>query len=155
MVNQQEIESFVVSELEGTEHFLVELDFVPGSKLSIFVDSFEFFTIDDCMDLSRALKKKFGEELDEYDIMVSSSGMDRPFKTMKQYHKNLGKEVKVVMNDGKSIIGVLNQIQENSIFVEEMPKPAKKGMKVSKTAVSKMHEVSLDQIKETKRIINF
>lgn len=155
MVNQQEIESFVVSEFEGTEHFLVELDFVPGSKLSIYADSFEFFTIDDCMDLSRALKKKFGEELDEYDIMVSSAGMDRPFKTMKQYHKNLGKEVKVVLLDGKSVIGNLNKVQENVIFVEEMPKPAKKGMKISKSAVSKMHELPYEQIKETKRIINF
>lgn|SRR5690606_4779307 len=155
MVNQQEIETFVVSELEGTEHFLVEIEFVPGSKISIYADSFESFTIDDCMELSRSLKKKFGEELDDYDIMVSSAGIDRPFKTMKQYHKNIGKEVKVVMLDGKSVSGILNQVQENAIFVEELPKPAKKGMKISKTAVSKMHELPYERIKETKRVINF
>ena len=155
MITQQELEAFVSEELVDTDHFLVELDFVPNSKIEIYVDSFDYFTIEDCMELSRAMKKKFGERLDAYDIVVSSAGMDRPFKTMKQYHKNIEKEVKVLLTDGKSVSGLLKQVGEDMIILEEAPKAPKKGMKISKNAVAKLHEVAYSQIKETKSIIIF
>lgn len=155
MVTQEKIEEIVNSHLEGTEHFLTEIDLTPGGQLAVYVDSFQYFTLDDCAALMRVIRKEFGEQLDNFDIVVSSAGMDRPFKSMKQYHKNLNKEVKVVTFDGKSISGVLSKVGEDSVVVEEAPKPPKKGMKVSKSAEPVKHEIAFNTIKETKRIINF
>lgn len=155
MITLEKIEEIVNSHLEGTEHFLTEIDLSPAGQLSVYVDSFEYFTLDDCASLMRVIRKEFGEALDNYDLTVSSAGMDRPFKSMKQYHKNLNREVKVVTFEGKSISGILSKIGDESVFVEEAPRPAKKGMKVSAKAAPLMHEIAFNNIKETKRIINF
>lgn len=153
MITAETIEKAVEGILAGTPHFLTEVEITPMGKICVYIDSFEKFTIDDCAKVNRLLRKEFGESLDDYDLTVSSAGMDRAFKSMKQYHKNLDREISVLTQTGNKIEGFLKRITENGIELQETPKPGKKGMPVKKGAASKIHEIPFSEIKETKRVI--
>lgn len=155
MITAELVEKAVEAKLEGTPHFLTEVDFTPAGKIYVYIDSFEKFSIEDCININRALRKDFGEDLDEFDLTVSSAGMDRPFKHMQQYHKNLDREISVTTEDGQKREGLLKRITENGIELLEMPKPPKKGMPAKKNAEPKTHEINFSQIKEAKRVITF
>lgn len=155
MITGELIEKAVEAKLEGTPHFLTEVDITAAGKIYVYIDSFEKFSIEDCISINRALRKEFGESLDEFDLTVSSAGMDRAFKHMQQYHKNLDREISVVTLEGQKLEGVLKRVTEDGIELLEMPKPPKKGMPVKKNAEPKSHEINFSQIKEAKRVITF
>lgn len=155
MVTAELIEKAVAEKLEGTPHFLTEVEITAAGKIYVYIDSLDKFTIDDCVTINRALRKDFGEALDEFDLTVSSAGMDRGFRHMKQYHKNVDREVSVLTLDGKKTEGILKQVGADGIVLEEHPKPSKKGMPVKKNAEIKTHEINFSQIKEAKRVITF
>lgn len=155
MITAELIEKAINAKLEGTPHFLTEVDITVAGKIYVYIDSFEKFSIEDCITINRALRKDFGEALDEYDLTVSSAGMDRAFKHMQQYHKNLDREIAVTKLDGNKVEGILKKITGEGIELEEAPKPAKKGMPLKKNAQTKTHEINFSQIKEAKRVITF
>lgn len=155
MITAESIEQAVNAKLEGTSHFLTEVDITAAGKIYVYIDSFEKFSIEDCINVNRALRKEFGEELDEFDLTVSSAGMDRAFTHMQQYHKNLDREISIIMLDGNKVEGVLKKVTGDGIELEEVPKAAKKGMPIKKNATTKMHEINFSQIKEAKRVITF
>ncbi|SHH72371.1 ribosome maturation factor RimP [Ferrimonas marina] len=71
------------------------------SVLRLFIDHENGITVDDCAAVSRQV----GAVLDvedpintEYNLEVSSPGMDRPLFTAAHYEKYLGREVTVVLN---------------------------------------------------------
>ncbi|TAE02385.1 MAG: hypothetical protein EAZ97_02590 [Bacteroidetes bacterium] len=54
---------------------------------------------------------------DPYLLEVSSPGIDFPLKLKRQYVKNIGRNVKVELEDGTSKIGKLEQVNEDHICV--------------------------------------
>lgn len=155
MITGESIEKAIEARLEGTPHFLTEVDITPAGKIYVYIDSFEKFSIDDCVNVNRYLRKEFGEALDEFDLTVSSAGMDRAFSNMKQYHKNLDREISVLLLDGQKHEGILKRVAEDGIELLVEPKPAKKGMPVKKGAEAVTHEINFSNIKEAKRVITF
>lgn len=155
MITESKIEEAVNRLLQGTPHFLTEIEITPLGKVFVFIDSFEKFSLEDCITVNRGLRKEFGESMDDFDLTVSSAGMDRPFKTMKQYHKNLDREISVLRNDGKKTEGILSRVTDEGIELTEMPKPAKKGMPLKKGAEPTLHVIHFSEIKEAKRVITF
>ncbi|MFN9115876.1 MAG: ribosome maturation factor, partial [Bacteroidota bacterium] len=79
---------------------------------------------------------------------VSSPGLDEPLRLPRQYKKNIGRAVEVVMQDGRKICGKLLAADENSINVEEVKGKGKKQEIV-------LHTLLTEQIKTTKIQIVF
>jgi ribosome maturation factor RimP len=73
--------------------------------------------------------------------------LDEPLKLPRQYQKNIGRAVEVVLKDGRKISGKL-LAAEPDIIVEETKGKGKKQETVQ-------HTFSLDQIKTTKIQIVF
>jgi ribosome maturation factor RimP len=101
---------------------LVEIEFgsIPGSKLVRFIiDSPDGVNIDHCEEVNRFLSDELDlhEELipGSYSLEVSSPGLDRPFKKLADYRRNLGKKIKVVTRvpiQGQNVfIGLLEEIK--------------------------------------------
>ena len=83
-------------------YVLVDIEYkkqVSGMVLELFIDSENGITLNDCEKVSRAMD----EPLDElnptgdkaYILNVSSIGLDRPFKTDKDFNRGLGENVEV------------------------------------------------------------
>lgn len=148
-----EIEAFLNEWLKDGPHFLVELALRKGDHLEVYIDSYEKFTHQDCIRVTRALQEKFGSWLHDYHLTVSSAGLDRPFKTTRQYHKNIGKPVKILLLDGQVVEGTLEGLTADGIRV--IPRAMVKKSSFSGHAEELAREIPFAQIKSATRIINF
>lgn len=147
MIDRRKTEHLVEEKLSGTDHFLVAVLIKPGNKILVFIDSDTHVTIDDCVAVSRHIEANLDREVEDYELQVSSAGLDQPFKLLRQYHKNTGKQVDIVLNDGKKITGILARVENSG--VELILKPAGKEISEKKAFIG------FSEIKETKIKIIF
>lgn len=143
----------------STEVFVVEIALHRGNRsvLSIWVDTDEGITIDSCARISRKLNQYFEESSPfnfPFNLEVSSPGVGRPLKLLRQYHKNVGRKLKVVLNNGDVVKGKLETVTEDSIALLPKAKKKKKGKK-QEEAGPEFLEVPFDNIKEAKVEISF
>ncbi len=117
--------------LEEGRIFIVNILIKPSKvsqKVSILVDSDEGITIQECTSISRRLAKQL-EELDifteAYTLEVSSPGLDQPLVLLRQYRKNIGRNLKVTLKNGEVVSGNLTDAQEDQIIIQ-LPEPKKK-----------------------------
>jgi ribosome maturation factor RimP len=127
--------------------FLVSLTVKPGNKITVLIDRIGGLNITDCVELSRFIEGGLDREKDDFELSVSSPGADAPFKVLKQYQKNIGRNVKIVTKDDQTISGTLLKLEGNQIEISP-----EKGKKM-KVAVPNMIDIS--NIKEIRVIISF
>lgn len=149
----EKIEQFVKNFIEEKkELFLVEVKIAPGNKVTVLLDGDKGITIDDCTAINKALYKYiednqiFGTK--NFSLEVSSFGVDRPLQLLRQYKKNIGRNVEVVMNDGTKTEGTLADVSENEIKIEQK---TGKGNKMT----TQMTTILFNQIKHTTVLITF
>lgn len=102
--------------------FVIEIELKPGNKLNVFLDSDSGMTFEKCQKLSRFLEGPIDENGwlgDKYVLEVSSPGIGRPLKFLRQYHNNIGRTVAVTMPDKTQQIGVLKSVDENQIVLAQ------------------------------------
>ncbi len=150
-----QIEEWVQPKLDELGCFLVQVVSKPsGSKIEVFIDHPEGLQIEMCEKVSRHLEF-YLDTADEvpknYNLEVSSPGMDNPLLVEKQFIKNLGRNVEVLMSDGLKKEGVLKQYGGGNLTLEIWPEPKKKGQKPEPVAET----IALDKIKYTKKKISF
>ena len=137
---------------EGSDCFLVDVRLKPVNKIQIFLDADAGVSLGACTQISRKLYPKIEEaglfESGNFELEVSSPGLDEPLKLPRQYQKNIGRAVEVVMKDGRKISGKLLACDESSIQVEEVKGKGKKQEIV-------LHILLTEQIKTTKIQIVF
>ncbi len=69
-----------------------------GKLVQLFVDTDRGITIEQCSEISRELLREFDEQRfleGNYRLEVSSPGIDRPLKLLRQYTKNIGRRFRV------------------------------------------------------------
>ena len=142
------VESLVQALLANDSgYFLVEVRIKPTNNFKIFIDGDQGVTIEKCVQINRALYKKL-EELGlfpngDFSLEVSSPGLDEPLKLLRQYKKNIGRQVELILQDGSKKEGRLMEVSEDGIIVEET-----KGKNKKKEVIN--HTFLFDNIKTTK-----
>ena len=144
----------LIEEKLTEDQFIVDVEVSPSNQISVQIDSEIGITIDHCVAISRQIEGNLDREEEDFELQVSSAGLGQPFKVLRQYVKNLEKEVEVVLKDGKKMEGILKQANENG-FVVETSKMEKPEGKKKKELVTQLHEISFDQAKTVKNIIKF
>ena len=123
-----------IIEAHGMELVDVEFKKLYGTPtLTIYIDKPGGMSLDDCELIHRAIDAPI-DELDPtdgmaYNLNVSSPGLDRPFKTLRDYQRKLGEKVEVslyVPLDGKKkFIAVLIDANEEEITLQDGDKTIK------------------------------
>lgn len=137
--------------------FVVEIALAKGPRnvLSIWIDTDEGINIDRCARVTRKLNAWF-EENDPFDfpflMEVSSPGVGKPLKILRQYHKNIGRKLKVITTKGEVFLGKLEAVDENSIQL--LPEEKKKSKKVAQSETI-LISLGFDVIREAKVEISF
>lgn len=149
----QSVERMVEEVLAGDpEYFLVEVKIRPTNNIKVFLDGDKGISIEKCITYNRQLYKLLEESgvvpPDDFSLEVSSPGLDEPLKLHRQYQKNIGRKVEVLLKDGIRIDGLLKAVSGDQILVEET-----KGKNKKKETVE--HNFSFDSIKSTKIQIVF
>ena len=141
--------SELLTELPG--YFLVEISVKPTNNIKVFVDSDQGAAIDQLSRINRALYKWIEENLfpnGDFSIEVSSPGLDEPLKLDRQYLKNIGRTVEIVLKNGLKKEGKLISVSENEAIIEEEIGKGKKKEVVQ-------HIILKEEIKTTKVQVKF
>jgi ribosome maturation factor RimP len=121
----REIENIVSTYLEGQEYFLVEAQLKKGNVINVFVDGDRGVSIKECVKISRFIESKLDRDKEDYELRVSSPGIDKPFKMKRQYNKYIGREIQVLTTEEKIWEGLLVSVGEEDIGLQI--KQSKKG----------------------------
>lgn len=154
MIQEKVIRELAEERLATFGGYIVDLKIGGGNEIKILIDSDDSVSISQCMSVSRNVEHNLDREVEDFSLEVSSAGLDQAFKHFRQYQKNVGRDVKVVPNEGKTIEGNLKSVNEDSIIVVTRVKERIEGRK-AKHWVETEHVFNFDDIKETKIIIGF
>ena len=126
MITEEQVAALVSEILRSSDHFLVEVQIAAGNRITVFFDGDGSVSIDDCKKLNRSLEEKLDREKEDFELTVSSSGMDRPIKLLRQYRKRIGKELEISTVEGEKVNGILAGVTDTSIELEHpVKKPGK------------------------------
>lgn len=88
-------------------------------KVLVLVDSDQGINIDECAVISRQLSEALDESgliADNYLLEVSTPGLDQPLKLRRQYVKNVGRNLKLTLQDG-TVEGKLMEVQDDQVVI--------------------------------------
>ena len=131
---------------ETTDVFLVSVRIKPTNNYKVFLDADNGLSIEKCIKINRALYKIIEEKAwypdGNFSLEVSSPGIEEPLKLFRQYKKNIGRQVEVILNDDTRKEGKLLDAEEAMIQLEETEGKGKK-------AIVKITPVPFSDIKQT------
>lgn len=150
------IKELVNNMIDQEKYFLVDIQATSAGsrgKLVVLLDGDEGIDIDVCGEVSRQL----GQLIEEQDLMpeayileVSSPGIDFPLQSVRQYRKNIGREVKILLQDGKEVKGHLLTVDDTQVVIKEVKKiKGHKKPEILETAVI------YENIKKTNVLVSF
>ncbi len=155
MTLEQKIE-IILQDLLEEEYFIIDIQFKQresSAKLVILLDGDQGISIDKCVEVSRKLAKNIEEEdLIEtaFVLEVSSAGVDTPLKYQRQYTRNIGRKLKILLLDGSEKTGVLKNVEDLAIEIEEEQKSKKKKIEIEPSL-----KIFFNDIKQTNVLISF
>ena len=152
MINEAIIKSYLEEELIRRELFLVEVSVRPANKISVFIDNMKGVTLEECIGISRYLENRLDRDTEDFELEVSSPGLDKPLKLPVQYDKNIGRSLDVVKTDGIKFTGKLLSRNEEGIKLETEVKT--KDSKGKKRTVIAEQEIKFEEIKTAKVVIS-
>lgn len=154
MLEKAKIEKVVSDAIQNTDSFVVEIKTSTDNKIFVYVDHPEGVSIDECARISRYIESKFDREQEDFELQVSSPGIDKPFKVIDQYKKNIGQEVRVTQKNGTTFEGKITKVDQKKIILEWTETYKKPGEKKKQTSIIK-EEINIDAIASAKRIVSF
>ena len=119
---KEEIKTFLVNIATPMGIEIVDVE-TKGEALTVFIETDGGVDLNTCEAFHNAIMDPI-DELDPsfgaaYTLNVSSPGLDRPFKTARDFERNLGREVEVKLyaplRGKKFLEGVLSAYDENSV----------------------------------------
>jgi ribosome maturation factor RimP len=133
--------------------FLIDLNISDGFKITVTLDGDNGVTLQDCIDISRAIEHNLDREEQDFSLEVASAGVSAPLKNTRQYKKNIGRTLKI-KTGSENIEGELVAANEEFITLAwEAREPKKIGK--GKETVQKTQQVPYSEIKEAMVTITF
>jgi len=153
MIEKAKIEKLVEEHISGTGLFLVAVKISAAGKITVLADRKEGIIIDECVAISRLIEKTFNRDEEDYELQVSSPGLEMPFLVKQQYYKNEGKRIEVVDADGMKYFGILRNVTDGGFELVSEIKAKNKG----KTKSTEIKELSFnyDQVKSVREVVTF
>lgn len=159
MTVQEQIVQYLYDTIEGSDCFLVDYKVKPTNNYKFYIDSDTGFTLEKCMKINRAIRRKVEEAAlfpdGDISIEVSSPGIDAPLKLVRQFQKNIGRKLEIELLDVESsgIIGKLLEAGEDEIKIEKTP-IIRRGKKEANSGIEIL-TLKFDEIKTATVLIEF
>ncbi|MEI7486803.1 MAG: ribosome assembly cofactor RimP [Chryseobacterium sp.] len=134
--------------------FLIDLKFSAGDDITVILDGDNGVTLQDCLDASRAIEFNMDREEHDFSLQVMSAGLSEPLATPRQFNKNLGRDIEVLLTDSSEIEGELSKVDGEKITLilrYRKPKEVGKG----KVDVEEEKEIPYSEIKKALVAIKF
>ena len=152
-MNVSEIKDAISNEIVARGCYLVDVTVSKDNEIEVIIESEEGrIELDDCVAISRYFETCFDREKEDYELTVTSAGLDLPFKVLKQYIKAVGTKVEVQLKGGKKLIATLTAADEESITLSYTAKEAVEGKK-KKELVEHNDRFTMDQVNSVRPYI--
>ena len=150
MIAREDIRKIAEQKIKELDGFFVDVKVNTANVITLFFDRMDGVQVEHCLEVSKHIESHFDRDVEDYELTVCSAGLDNPFVVEQQYHKYNGKEVGVLLTNGKRKKGIILSY-ENDLLTLEVEKK-KKGSK--KKVITEL-VIEKSKIKETKLKINF
>jgi len=147
MIEKDKIEESVREYIRGTDLFLVAVKVSASNKITVLTDRNGGITIDECALLHRHIEKSLDRDTEDFELQVSSPGLDMPFGVIEQYYKNEGQRVSVIDNEGMKYTGILKNVTKGGFDLETEVKVRGKAKEIN------VVPFNFDQIKATRIVL--
>ena len=147
MIEKQNIQRLVEEFIKGTGLFLVAVKVSSANRITVLADKNEGITIDECAAIHRHIESNLDRETEDFELQVSSPGLDLPFVVIEQYFKNEGRKAEVIDNEGSKFTGKLKNITSGGFELEAEVKIKGKSKELKDISFN------FEQIKSTRVIL--
>lgn len=135
--------------------FIVDLTISPKNVIRLELDKYEGgVTVEDCVSVSRNIEHNLDREAADFELHVSSAGLDKPLRVHAQYLKNIGRELEVKLNEGGKQAGKLVAVTDKTITLERTEKQTIEGKK-KKELVTLQDELPFNSFTDARIVISF
>ena len=134
--------------------YLVDLKISVGDDITVILDGDEGLSLQDCLDASRAVEFNLDREEHDFSLQVMSPGLSEPLKLPRQFKKNMGREIEVLLNSDEKIQGEVVAVDDEKVTIVlryRRPKLIGKG----KEDVVENKEIPYTEIKKALVVIKF
>jgi ribosome maturation factor RimP len=157
MIDRKEIERLVEERIQELDNglYVVEMTISSTNVIRIEIDKTNGgVTVSDCVSVSRNVEHNLDREKADFELHVSSAGLDKPFRHINQYIKNVGRTINVKTKDGRTIEGEIVKVADEKIILSAEEMQLLEGKK-KKEKVEVIYEIMLTEIKEANIVISF
>ena len=157
MIDRKEIEGLVDERIQELDNglYVVEMTISSTNVIRIEIDKINGgVTVADCVSVSRNVEHNLDREKADFELHVSSAGLDKPFRHINQYIKNVGRTINVKTKDGRTIEGEIVKVADEKIILSAEEMQLLEGKK-KKEKVEVIYEIMLTEIKEANIVISF
>ncbi len=157
MISKEKVKELIderISEL-GSALYVVELSISSNNVIKVEMDKVDgSVSVEECVSISRNIEHNLNRDIEDFELMVSSAGLDKPLRHLNQYKKYLGKKIKVKPLSSSEIEGTLFEVRDDGIKLVRTQKKKVEGKK-KKVMVEEEFVFNFNEIKETKVIVSF
>jgi ribosome maturation factor RimP len=153
MIEKSFIEQTVNEVLADTPVFVVDIKVSTRNKIMVFLDGDDGVPISECVKVSRHIESSLDREKEDFELEVSSVGVDKPLQLPRQYKKNIGRNIQVETASGTKLTGKLINSDDHSITIEKELKKKKK--KKDELPEEPVQVIPFSEIEEVKVLVSF
>jgi ribosome maturation factor RimP len=148
MVEKSKIEKLVTEFINGKGVFLVAVKVSSSNRITVLVDTMQGIRIEECAALHHHLVKSLDRDVEDFELEVSSPGLDMPFSVIEQFYKNEGNRIEVIDTDDAKFNGILKFVTGGGFELETEVKVKGKAKEISDISFN------FDQVKSAKVILS-
>ena len=157
MISKQTVRHLAEERIKDRDErlFIVELTISASNVIRLELDKTEGnVSIEDCMSVSRNIEHNLDREDADFELHVSSAGLDKPLRVHAQYVKNIGRDLDVKLKSKEKTTGTLIAVDEAGIVLKREEKQAVEGKKKKELVVIE-NKIAFSDINEAKIVISF
>jgi ribosome maturation factor RimP len=157
MISKQKVRELAEERINERDAalFIVELSISSSNVIRLELDKKNGnVSIEDCVSVSRNIEHNLDREAVDFELHVSSAGLDKPLRVFEQYEKNIGRSLDVKLNSNEKTSGKLIAVDPQHITLTREEKVAVEGKKKKEVVVIE-EKIAFTDINEAKIVISF
>ena len=157
MINKEKVIALVEERMNELNNglYIVELTISSANSIHVEIDKMVGgITVTDCVSVSRNVEHNLDRDEEDFELHVSSAGLDKPLRHINQYIKNIGRRVEIVRKDGEKLEGEIIKITDDTMIIKDQVSKQLENKK-KKVLVEEVTEVHFSDVKESKIVISF
>lgn len=145
----EKVENLIMPNVSELGLELVDVEYIQDGAyffLRVYVEKLEGdISLEDCAALSNAIEDRVDAIIeDKFFLEVSSPGLERPLKKLKDYERFTGEKVKLLLknkiDDARNIVGYLVKTENDIIYLD---------------IDGSVHEINFNEIKKANLVFEF